>query len=467
MATNRASLLSMWQWLLPDGIFAKFACHGNTKWNPFQFVVLAFCWTWSEARCLTDAFVQAAESCRVLFGSPALSTCQGFMGALVKWSPTLVRTTMAAVRQRMQEIGGRFWRVGGWVAIAFDGSRATAPRTRSNEAAYCAANYGKGKTARYRRKKTKGLRRRKNAKAKPQPQEPQAWITLLWHVGLRLPWAWRLGPSNASEREHAMEMLAEEDFPERSLFCGDAGFIGYPLRARILERGHDFMVRAGANVHLQVERADGRAVAEGREQAVLRWPNDARQAGLPPLRLRLLHARIKKTKVWLLTSVLDRRELSLKQAVRLYEARWGIEIEFRGLKQTLNRAELRCRQAKRLRAELDWSILGMAVAELFALKEQLRPATPKPGRPSQRSLSETMRALRWCLRNLKEEAPAARGLAERLRDARIDACRRKSSKRARYRPANPGKKPLGDPKLRVMTPDEKRKLRQRNFPLAA
>jgi hypothetical protein len=61
----------------------------------------------------------------------------------------------AVVRQRMEEIGSRFWRIGGWVPIAFDGSRSTAPRTKSNEAAYCAANYGRGKTARYRRKKTK------------------------------------------------------------------------------------------------------------------------------------------------------------------------------------------------------------------------------------------------------------------------------------------------------------------------
>ena len=51
--------------------------------------------------------------------------------------------------------------------------------------------------------------------------------------------------------------------------------------------------------------------------------------------------------------------------------RWGIEVEFRGLKQTLDRAKLRCRNGRRLLAELNWSIMAMAVAELFALKEQL------------------------------------------------------------------------------------------------
>ena len=466
--TNQNSWLELWSWFLPSGIFDKIALHGNTKWLPTPFVVLAFCFTWSDARCLTDAFVEAAECGRSLFGAPAIRTYQGFMRALVTWSPTLVRTLTAAVRQRMEEIGGRFWRSGEWVPIAFDGSRSTAPRTKSNEAAYCAPNVGQGTTAKYRKKKSKGMRRKKNEKKKAQPQEPQAWITLMWQMGLRLPWAWRLGPSNASERDHVMEMLDVEDFPNRTLFCGDAGFIGYPLWARILERGHDLMIRAGANVHLQVETASGRVVKEGRDQLVLGWPQEAQQAGLPPLRLRLIHARINQTKVWLLTSVLDRKRLTLKQAVRLYEMRWGIELEFRGLKQTLNRAELRCRNEKRVRVELDWSILGMAVAELWALKEQLaeKAGRPKKDRPGKRSLAGTMRALRWGLRYLDRETEAGRSLADRLRKAVIDDYLRKSSKQARYRPTNPDKKPLGDPNLRVLTREEKNKLRKMGADLA-
>jgi hypothetical protein len=467
--TNKKDFLNLWAWFLPADMFAKMALHGNTKWNPTQLVVLAFCWTWSDARGLADAFVEAAERARSLFGGAALRTYQGFMRALVTWSPTLVGTLTLVVRQRMEEIGSRWWRIGGWVPIAFDGSRSTAPRTKSNEAAYCAANYGRGKTARYRRKKTKGMRRRNNEKNKAQPQEPQAWLTLMWHVGLRLPWAWRIGPSNASERDHAMEIIQDEEFPKQTLFCGDAGFIGYPLWARILERGHDFLVRAGANVYLQVETADGRAIRDGQEQIVVCWPHEAQRTGRPPLRLRLIRTRIKKTKVWLLTSVLDRKKLTLRQAVRLYELRWGIEVEFRGLKQTLNRAELRCRNADRVRVELDWSVLGMAVAELLALKEQLldKAVRPKKDRPAKRSLAETMRALRWCLRNLDQEMKMGRSLTDRLREAVVDNYKRRSSKQARYRPPNPDKKPLGDPKLRVLTDREATKLREKEMNLAA
>ena len=74
----------------------------------------------------------------------------------------------------------------------------------------------------------------------------------------------------------------------------------------------------------------------------------------------------------------------------------GIELEFRGLKQTLNRAKLRCRNDRRLLAELHWSLMAMAVAELFALKEQLATARGRQGstaEPTKRSLANTMRAL--------------------------------------------------------------------------
>src|SRR3989442_14667471 len=99
---------------------------------------------------------------------------------------------------------------------------------KGSEYAFFAANNGKGMTARYRKKKSQGMRRKKNERNKPQPQEPQAWITLLWHMGLRLPWSWRLGPSNSSERGHVIEMIENGKFPTNTLFCGDAGFVGYP-----------------------------------------------------------------------------------------------------------------------------------------------------------------------------------------------------------------------------------------------
>ena len=459
VASNAQAFGRLREWFLPNGgIFSCLNLHGNTKWLPEALVWLALCWAWSESKNVTDAFEGAVTQCKQL-GITSLSTYQGFMNALVRWTNQLMSVLWPILHQRMQQIGVTFWQIGEWVPIAFDGSRSTAPRTLSNEKAFCASNYGKGKTAKYRKKKTKGMRRTKNEKNKPQPQKPQAWITLLWHMGLRLPWMWRLGPSNSSERAHVAEMLKDGDFPENTLFCGDAGFVGYPLWSHILTCGFHFLVRVGANVSLLTEMADCRIEKNGK---VLCWPKAAMLSGRPPLQLRLVKVKIGKTQMWMLTSVLEPSRLTKTQIVHFYKMRWGIEVEFRGLKQTLDRAKLRCHNDQRLLAELNWSLMAMAVAELFALKEQLTPTRSKSssdgprGDPKRRSFANTIRALRSCLNNLRETPEPGQDLITRLRQAVTDSYVRKSSKRARYRPPNPDKKPLGDPKLRNLNTQEKK-----------
>lgn len=463
--TNAGQLRKMMEWLLPDErSFANLKRHGNTSWLPRSLVWLALCWAWSESANLTDAFTQAAGCCRIIVNCSPLGTYQGFMGALVRWTDVFMRLLWPVLHQRMQQIGGSFWQISGWIPIAFDGSRSTAPRSKANEKALCAVNYGKGKTAKYRKKKSKGLRRKKNAKHKTQPQEPQAWITMMWHMGLRLPWMWRLGPSNSSERTHVMQMLSEGEFPENTLFCGDAGFVGYPLWSRIAGRGLHFVVRVGANVSLLTEMTECTIQKNG---MVLSWPQEAMRLTLPPLRLRLVKVRIGRTYMWMLTNVLQSSNLPPAQIVRFYKMRWGIEIEFRGLKQTLDRARLRCRNDRRLLAELNWSLMAMTVAELFALKEQLAqshrardPHDRVAAMPDPRkcSLANTMRALRYSLNHLTETPGHSEDLPSRLRLAVTDGYVRKAPKRARYRPPNPDKKPLGKPKIRKLSPQEKANL---------
>lgn len=464
---NHLQFQALREWFLPDGsIFSQLRLHGNTKWMPLHLVWLAFCWAWCDARFVTDAFAEAVRVSQTLFGVAPLTTYQGFMGALVTWTPRFLPLLWAVLQRRMEQIGGKFWRIDGWVPLGFDGSRSTAPRTKANEAALCAPTYGRGKTAQYRKKKSKGLRRKKNQKAKPQPPQPQAWITLMWHMGLRLPWCWRLGPSNASERQHVLDMVAMGSFPKHTLFCGDAGFVGYPLWSQLLACGADFLVRVGANVRLLTEQAHCVLEKTGKQFRVYCWPQEAQKEGQPPLRLRLVSVQVGRIRMWMLTSVLEGQRLTNRAIARFYQMRWGIEVEFRGLKQTLNHAKLRCRDDKRLLMELHWSILAMALAELLALKEQLdrkrRKAAEGVGTspPAKRSLAQTMRVLRRCLRDLQGVPAPGKDLASGLREAITDSYQRKASKRARYRPPNPDKKPLGDPKLRRLTRQEKQGLKR-------
>lgn len=460
---NKLLLLELIKWfVLERELFSEAEFHGNIKWKADQLAAQAVIWSWQETKNVTDAFNQTLEICEELGLKYTAMTYASFMNALHRYDDVFVARLREQYQTLAEEVGGKYFRTNGWVLIGFDGSRATAPRTVSNEQAFCAPNYGNGKRAKYGKKKSKGMRRKRNEQNKPQPQAPQAWITLMWHMGLRLPWTWRLGPSNSSERDHVQEMLDQEEFPENTLFCGDAGFVGYPLWSAILAtpRGN-FLVRVGANVKLLSEQADVKKLGGG---IVLCWPKGRMKSGDPPQRLRLVRVKVGKTKMWMLTSVLDRKKLPNKQIIRFYKMRWGIEVEFRGLKQTIDKHKLRCRNSDRLLVELDWSLRAMAIAELIALREQI-PATrdDKPEGdydPRDRSLANTMRALRKCMRNLNKYCDSSNGLLHQLSQATVQRYNNQTDKQARYRPKNPDKKPLGNPTVRKMNAEERERFRK-------
>jgi hypothetical protein len=416
---------------------------------------------------VTDAFDTTLESCEVLGMKHVAQSYTSMMNALDRYQDVLNPTLRDQHQKLAREVGGSYFHEGPWVLIGFDGSRVTAPRTVSNERAFCAANYGKGKRAKYGKKKSKGMRRQRNQQNPPHPQTPQAWITMMWQMRLRLPWTWRLGPSNSSERGHVMEMLTQETFPENTLFCGDAGFVGYPLWDAIKEAGQDFLIRVGANATLLSEQADIKKCGGG---IVLCWPKGKMNSGFPPLRLRLIQVKVGKTKMWMLTSVLDRKKLTKRKIIRYYQMRWGIEVEFRGLKQTIDKHKLRCRNSDRLLVELDWSIRAMATAELIALREQIpdQPeAEPETYNSKDRSLANTMRVLRQGLRNLHQFPKPGAGILEQLSEALVQRYQNRTDKRARYRPKNPDKKPLGDPVIRKLTKTERECMRKIEKQLAA
>jgi hypothetical protein len=468
---NKAIFQALVDWLIPaDGLFAKDRFHGNTKWTPEQLAQQALIWAWQDSKHVTEAFERTVEVSRDLQIEKGAKTYTAFINALDRYRPTFSLRLREQFQFLAEEVGGRFWRDREWVLMGFDGSRVTTPRTVSNEAAFCAPNYGQGKTAKYRQKKTKGMRRRQNEKNPPEPQAPQVWITMMWHMSLRLPWTWRLGPSNSSERGHVMEMLEQEEFPEDTLFCGDAGFVGYDFWKAILNAGGQFLIRVGANVSLLSQTADVKRLGGG---VVLCWPRDKMNSGEKPLRLRLIRVKIGKTKMWMLTSVLECKKLPPKKIVQYYKMRWGVEVEYRGLKQTNDKRTLRCRNSARVYAELDWSIRGMAFAELIALREQLRKDDESPTEPEHeydpkdRSLANAIRALRRCLRHLNEDVDPRGDLLSQLAQALVQKYDNRTDKRARYRPPKPDKKPLGEPNVTKLPPDAREKLARLGERIAA
>jgi hypothetical protein len=444
---NGKTLRAAVAWVVDAKIFAHLKFHGNTKWQAVDLILLAIIWVWCDDQTLTGAFAEARSWSQQVLGRVAVKSYQGFLKALVTWTAKMLPLIRERLQSRMQQHGGKHWRVGLWLALAVDGSRISVPRTKDNEKAFCAPNYGQSRTAKSRRKKKRKEKekRRRLKKKKMQPVKPQIWLTLMWHMGLQMPWSWRSGPSYSSEREHFQSLLKEEKFPENTLFCCDAGFTGYELWKQIIDARQSFLIRVGANVKL----LRNLGYVEEKPDLVYFWPNRAAREKQPPLVLRLLALQVGRCKMWLLTNVLDEKDLSNGDAVRLYQLRWGVELQFRAIKQTFGRRKLRSCTPERAVVELDWSLLGLWMVQLFAVKEQVEIGKV----PEHCSVGLAIRVVRSMIQRRSDHPESS--FAEEMQSATKDSYKRKAKKMARYRPDYKDKPAAGQPRVLKATQKQK------------
>jgi hypothetical protein len=423
-------------WIIDESIFSELTLHGNITWTPAQLVVLAVLWVWADKGTLTGAFQHAKQLAWSMLGKAALTSYQGLSNALVNWTGSLLPRIQQRLHGLMEKIGQDYWRVNGWLPLAVDGSRVTTPRTQSNETDFSAPNYGQGHKARSRRK-WKNKKRR--SKALSERVKPQIWLTLMWHMGLCMPWSWKTGPSTSSERGHFLEMVTAMSFPKKTLFCADAGFVGYDLWKTLQDAGHHFLIRVGANVRLL--QCLGRARES--EGVVYLWPNEVARKQEAPLVLRLVVLQGPRGTVYLVTNVLSTKALNDSLAAKLYRLRWGVELQFRSYKQTFGRGKLLSRTPQRALVELDWSLLGLWMIQLFAVKEQLAIASP----PERSSVALAVSVIQDAMQAWTGDGYNPGRLRSRLSKAIKDDYHRTSSKRARYRPHFKDVPSTGKPKI--------------------
>lgn len=430
-------------WAVDSKLFAALPVHGNTSWTFPQMLLLTLFWVWSEVATLSGAFAHARQLAGGLLGPFGLSTYSGFISALTTWSPQILPVFQTRLHQRMETVAGKYWRIGQWLALAVDGSRTTTPRTRKNEQAFNRDGYGQGKKARSRRK-WKNKRRR--SKPLGQPVHPQIWLTLVWHMGLKLPWTWRCGPSYASERQHVVEILQTQQFPDKTLFCGDAGFVGYDFWKAMIDRRHHFLMRVGGNIRLLRQLGDTRVQGD----LVHVWPKTAMAKQQPPLPLRLLTFRTGRCLTYAVTSVLSEHDLTPDQARQLYAKRWGVELQFRALKQTFGRRNLHSRTPERAYVELEWSLVGLWLVQLLTVSEQI-PVGLDPGNARVSVAVQVVRdAMRRC---------STCHVKKGLRVAVKDAYHRRSQKKSRYHPGLKEKPSAQKPKIMTASASQRRNYR--------
>jgi hypothetical protein len=445
---NGQTLHAAVMWAVGRQVFAGLRPHGNTVWAASELVVLAVLWVWSDQKTLTGAFQEANRWTVDVLGRSVLGTDQGLMGALTTWTARLLPLLRDRLHRLMESDGAAHFRVGGWVPLAVDGTRVGVPRTRENEAAFSAPTSGRSRTAEYRRKRRRraGVRARRG-QATAAPQGPQVWVTLLWHMGLQMPWDWRAGPSTASERTHFQDLLTGREYPENTLFCGDAGFSGYALWRAVVDRQQHFLIRVGANVTLLT----GLGFVRETDGIVSLWPTKAAKRRQPPLVLRRIDVRIGKARVTLVTSVLSARRLSPALAGRLYRLRWGVELQFRTLKQTFGRRRLRSRTPDRALVELDWSFAGLWLIQLFAIKEQIDLGQV----PADCSVGLAIAVVREVFDRWWDRPKRGAGLGSRLGAAVKDGYARAKPKTGRYQPKTKSKPSCGHPTVRKATREHK------------
>jgi len=433
--------------VLPAEAFRGLRVRKGATWGPRMLAAVAVLWAWSKAEGLKERFQEARKLGKKIFRwlpDPG-RTYNGFMKQLQKWHVELQLLCTGELRRLMKQDPFGQWRIAGFVVIAGDGSRIELPRTRANEAVY-SPNRKKKRLDKKAKAKAKRRRAKTRRKAKRQSREsiskkansPQMWLTLFWHVGTGLPWAWRTGPSDSSERQHLTEMLPE--LPENTLITADAGFMGYEFWSAVIGAGHSFVIRAGANVRLLKKLGFSREY----DNTVYLWPDSAAKKGLPPLTLRIVWVHNGKHPMCLITNVLSKQRLSDRQIAEIYKARWGVELFFRTFKQTFHRHKLRSHTPQHAKLEADWSLTALWAVCLMAQRE----IGESDGDPRRLSPAGAIKAIQQTMGHYRNRPDGPNETLWRmLGHALQDDYQRTSDKTARAYPRKTKRERTGVPKI--------------------
>lgn len=396
--------------------------HGNSWWTPSRLLQAAALMSWDDGKTLRERFEHVRSVLGAMVPGEAIpASYTGFAQALCRSIEPMLQAVTPRLQRLIKQLARDRWLTHGWVVFAADGSRFESPRTANNERGLKCA--GKNRTA------------------------PQVFQTTLQHVGTNAMWDFRLGPGIASERRHLEEMLP--GLPPGSLITADAGFSGFEFYHRLNAAGVKFLLRVGGNVTLKSLWKLTDLEVHGDEVWV--WPNH--NVSQPPVRLRLVQVVQKGRPVYLVTNILDAAELNAAAASEIYRRRWGIEVMYRSIKQTLDRATWLSRTAATVLAEHRATILGFWLLQIKSLLEL--KAARKP--PHRWSPAASRRATRRALRHFQASpSPGALSWSAQLRQAVKDEYRRQHPKQARSWPHKKHEPPIRPPRIERLTKARKK-----------
>lgn len=393
--------------------------HGNATVGGLAIGLTAILtFGWSQGKSLSQRFASACNAAiRVGTTADAITSRQGLFAALAACGDTLVERIRKVLVSGLQ--AQTDWLIAGRPSFAVDGSQFAIPRTKKNLQRFAAA---------CRKSKAKYKKKADLAKAKTT----QVAVLLCLHLGSAMPFCWNTGGSSDSERGLLLDLL--DRLPSRSRLVMDAYYFGYQFWTCLIEKEFTFVVRAGSTVSLLRDfRHQGEVKI--RKGMVLYWPQTAIDAGDPPIVLRLVAVMVGRKRMFLLTNELDLTETQLQE---LYEARWGVEVFFRTVKQSYERAKLECRTPDNALIEIEWTLLGIWIALTEA-----RSKIPSENRVSP---IQVLRVVSQLVRDVARYSGLKMNLSSAFSSCTIaDESNRKSPKNSPDYPRKKKKRQIGDP----------------------
>jgi hypothetical protein len=434
------SLRKILRELFPKKIFDNIKQRNTATWKIHLLAACAFLWMASNEKNIVDAFNYVRNIMPKIFTTITKIgiSYQGFMDQLARYNKRMMNIIIPYFQYLTKNKLKKYWLTAGFLLLGVDGSRVQLARTKSLIKAFAPKKKKKETKRKYKKRKQQYKKKQTEKDRQKKSESPQLWLTLLWHIGTGLPYNWRIGASDSSEREHAQSMFA--DLPNEALIVADAGFIGYDFWLSMIESKINFVIRVGGNVTLLREL--GWATKE-RADTVYLWPKCKRDK--EPLVLRLIQIHDGKQPLCLVTN-LGSKKLSDKVALEVYRRRWGIEVFFRTLKQTFDRRKLRCRCSSNVPLELEWSLV--ALWGMFLIGEE---CVDKFGvEISRLSSAKVLKSFSEVIRDYRIDLECREeGLFERLRVALLDDYVRRKSKTNRDYPRKSQKEKVHQPSIEI------------------
>jgi hypothetical protein len=178
-----------------------------------------------------------------------------------------------------------------------------------------------------------------------------------------------VNPANTSERKCVADHL--EHASENDLIVYDRGYNAFWLHALHIKHDHMFCVRAKTNQNLAVKAF----LESGKKESTVTFiPNKTSiqtciEKGLStaPIELRLIRVDLKNDVEVLITNLMDTDQYNADLFQSLYHSRWGIEENYKRLKQWVEIENFSGKSALSVKQDFHAKIVAMNLTALMAM----------------------------------------------------------------------------------------------------